>query len=596
MISCSPDGKWVLWCDTTHGSGMWTLAATRLADGKTKHWKVSSNGLGLCWLSDSRHFVSISYVDAGISPYTGRPYAAPGIVIFDAASGTMEKKLVPGLSPNIFIAVADKTDKIIMAESNSFYSSNTPTVKLYRMDMHAKPLTVESLQVTVPQVPGSQDGTFYITPKGDGIVWHFTSYDQSLAQKLFKQHRMTTYDDFFVTNIDGTGLQTIGRLTDASCQRNVSVSPEGDKIAINMRDDAAVIPLPKFTYTPASGTTWMAPAPPQAAHAATPTPAQAKAMEREMASYRKKSALAAKAAGRSLPAQRVNATAVSGSTIYAGTDDGLSVSQNGGRSWSIPSDLAGVSVNHIAASGATAYAGSTDGLFATKDNGATWRRVALTMNGHVLSAADGPRANDVLKVACNGSTVCVLTMTKTGGFFVSTNGGTTWQCPKIGPGKYVSATGISISGTNIYVGTYNGLYVSRDSGKTFAEQPSIRLGNNGALNVYGVAATGSTVYAVVVESLYLSNDNGVTWTEKGGFMDYGEHLSASGLTVCLALSSYGASLSTDGGTTWKQYGGRNGLPCDYATDISISGPRIAVATSQGLSVTTDNGASWTTYR
>jgi len=594
LTSASPDGKWVSWCNTSKGSGLWTVSATRLEDGKTINWHEGTNGMGACWLGDSHHIVSVGLVDAGISAYNGRPYSAPGITILDTASGSVIHKLVPEIGNNIEIVRPDKSDNLIMSGSPTFDSRNTSSVTLYRLNIHSNPLSVQTLNVPVPNVPGSQNGTFYAAPAANRIIWHYTTYHKSLTDPMFKQGQPTVYDDFYVTRIDGSGLRRIGRLTDANCQWMMAVSPDGDKIGVNIRQEVAVITLP--AYEPGTGPepVWTQPSYAQYSVRVAESPAQLSAREKYLFKILRAEVLSNRTPGHPLAGTCVNSVAVSGSDVYAGTDQGLTSSRDAGKTWSTPANLAAISISCLASTGATAYAGTDDGLFASRDGGVTWREDIITRNGKPLGAVDGPRARDVLNVACSGSTVCVLTMAKIGGFYVSHDDGVTWRCPQLGGGKFVDANSIAISGSNIYIGTNTDMYVSRDGGATFRTDNSLRMGKTGQINVYGVAASGSAVYAVVVESLYVSYDSGGTWTDKEGFMDYGKRICASGSTVCKALNSNGASISLDCGGHWQDFGTRNGLASNYANDVAISGSTICVATNRGLSITNNHGSSWTT--
>ena len=80
---------------------------------------------------------------------------------------------------------------------------------------------------------------------------------------------------------------------------------------------------------------------------------------------------------------------------------------------------------------------------------------------------------------------------------------------------------------------------------------------------------------------------------------YVEGVYASGGTIYAATQGSGVagglSISTDGGSTFTNYGIANGLGDPMANDVYESGGTIYVATYHGLSISTDGGASFTNY-
>lgn len=86
----------------------------------------------------------------------------------------------------------------------------------------------------------------------------------------------------------------------------------------------------------------------------------------------------------------VTALAVSGSTIYAGTEDGgVYISTNSGNNWSVvnnglPNNSNGYKyVYSLVISGANVFAATSDGVFMTTNNGGAWTDAS---NGLVVSA------------------------------------------------------------------------------------------------------------------------------------------------------------------------------------------------------------------
>jgi hypothetical protein len=588
-ISVSPNGKWILWTDTSKGASIESTCATRLPDGKTVRW----NDFGDHWLSDNRHVVFVGELNAGISPETGRPYGADGVIILDTQTGKIVHKILPQLeSENMSVVQTDQSGNMIVSASPSFSPQSGPAVTLYRFNPLSNPLKVQTLEVTPPIVTGSQGGTFSIMPNSNGILWCYESY-ASASTLPFLQSQATCYDEFYVTNIDGSGVRKIGYLTNVNCQGPTSVSPGGDKFTINVRNQAAVISMPRTMFAQASTGVWKdLPTPP-----VQESPAQAAAEEKQELSRQHEQALSAGKAGQPLPDSTVNAVGVSGPIIYAGTERGLSVSRDSGRHWNIPDILAGINITRIAASGSIAYAGTYDGLFVTKDGGVTWKKDILTRNGHPVGTKDGPQALRVMNIACDGQTVCVSTMAAVGGLYVSHNGGATWTSMHVSSEVYVGSNAMAVSGSNIYIGATDGLYVSRDAGTTFGVDDGLQKIEMELSDVEEVAVSGSTIYAVRDHDVCVSNDNGATWARREGyFLNDGTRICAFKSTLCSASLSYGVGISTDSGVNLRNLLNIDGMAPGGPNDIAISGSTICVGSGGGLSLSTDNGSSWKSFQ
>ena len=151
----------------------------------------------------------------------------------------------------------------------------------------------------------------------------------------------------------------------------------------------------------------------------------------------------------------INAIAVSGSSLYAAGGDSISISTNGGLSWS-SSVINALGQNgfilSIAVSGRANFAGTTDRLFISTDGGNTW---------------------------------------------------TTYQAPENG---YDYVRSLLVVGSTVYAAVGGGLSISQDGGATWVNHPS----GNGLGFVDSVAASGSTIYAAGA-GLSISSDGGATW-------------------------------------------------------------------------------------
>ncbi|MFA6232684.1 MAG: T9SS type A sorting domain-containing protein [Bacteroidota bacterium] len=113
--------------------------------------------------------------------------------------------------------------------------------------------------------------------------------------------------------------------------------------------------------------------------------------------------------------------AVNGTTIYAGTSGGgVFRSSDNGTTWSL-SGLAGAIVNSVVVSGSNVYAGTQEagGVSVSTDNGITWTAVN-----------SGLTTKWVIDLAVSGNNMFAATWG--GGVFLSTDNGTSWSSVNTG--------------------------------------------------------------------------------------------------------------------------------------------------------------------
>jgi len=219
-------------------------------------------------------------------------------------------------------------------------------------------------------------------------------------------------------------------------------------------------------------------------------------------------------------------------TIYAGTrTDGLYISypenKYGWVGWKTSHAFNGLGSNHVKGvyvTGGKIYAATDGGLSISDDGGKTFNnRLGGDVNG--VYVRDG----------------IIYAATTTDGLAISTDGGTTWN-NRTGansglPYAKVNATYVDASGT-IYAGTGNGLSISTDGGATFTN----RLYRDGCdwrscRQVFGVYATGGKIYAATAYGLSISTDGGATFTDYRLASD-GTNQGGNGLTGDIVFGVY----------------------------------------------------------
>jgi hypothetical protein len=199
--------------------------------------------------------------------------------------------------------------------------------------------------------------------------------------------------------------------------------------------------------------------------------------------------------------------AVKGSSLFAGSyEAGVFRSNDSGVSWTavntgIPKGRPYIMV--FAVSGTNLFAGTDDGVFLTANNGANWTAVNngltnLTMYVDALAAADTE----------------LFAGTFGGGVFRSTDNGASWAAVNNGlTNKYVRA--LAVSGTNLFAGTDSGgVFFSANHGASWTD---VKIGVADA-NIHCFAVSGTNLFAVTLGAVcdvFLTTDSGASWIAVG---------------------------------------------------------------------------------
>ena len=186
---------------------------------------------------------------------------------------------------------------------------------------------------------------------------------------------------------------------------------------------------------------------------------------------------------------------VVGSTVYAVTERGLSISTNGGSTFTnrtIRQGLGGWnSFNCVFATGTKVYAGMNGGLAISTDGGTTFT---------TRTTANGLGDNVVWDVFATGSTVYAATM---GGLSISKDGGTTFTNRTTANGlSDNSVWDVFVVGSTVYVVTKAGLSISANGGASFRTATT-----NGDLSVNRISSVyvdGPTIYVATDGGLFIS--------------------------------------------------------------------------------------------
>jgi ligand-binding sensor domain-containing protein len=171
----------------------------------------------------------------------------------------------------------------------------------------------------------------------------------------------------------------------------------------------------------------------------------------------------------------VQALAISGTNLFAGSWSGVFLSTNNGTSWTeVNTGLTNTYVKALAISGTNLFAGTESGVFLSTDNGTSW------------TAANTGLANTrVHAFAILGTNIFAGT---DAGVFRSTNNGTSWTATNL---NNTGVRSFAVSGTNLFAGTWDGVFVSTDMGASWT---GVGFGLDPFTEVTSLAVSDSTLF------------------------------------------------------------------------------------------------------
>jgi photosystem II stability/assembly factor-like uncharacterized protein len=235
------------------------------------------------------------------------------------------------------------------------------------------------------------------------------------------------------------------------------------------------------------------------------------------------------------------------STLIAGTHYvGVYRSTDLGSSWnkSMAGFLAGSNILSMLVDGSSVFAGTRDGVYRTVDNGNNWVKLAETN--------DTTSYSDVWAMCKSEETVYAsMQLYFDVALYKSTDNGTNWiRCKGAGlPPNLSFMKGLVSSGGNIVAGTDEGIYYSVNGGDNWLQTNILNI------NVPSLAASGAFVYAALTSGIYRSTDNGVNWSVVlPSTVDYIEVAALDNYAFAGSFFE-GARYSTNFGSNWFASGG-----------------------------------------
>lgn len=304
----------------------------------------------------------------------------------------------------------------------------------------------------------------------------------------------------------------------------------------------------------------------------------------------------------------VNALIVNGDHLFAGTNDGVSLSTNTDQSWKNSGrELATLDINALwqqaSGTGTDLFAAANNGsVFRSGDLGQSWQRTSLLSpesanvtalqgaGGALLAGTGGTGAfrsfdlggnwavanaglnNQQVRALVGGTFVFAATA---GGVYRSGNQGQSWERTSGGLPTLLISSLLSASDA-LWAGTDDrGVFLSRDQGQSWQEAAA-------ALNKFGIRSLGayqSLLFAGTYrDGLYRSLNNGQSWLLAETDLPGVSSFAASGNKL-YAGGVYGVYVSTDQGRSWRQINA--GLTKTGVNSLTVIGDKLYAATSNG---------------
>ncbi|MGZ4017265.1 MAG: T9SS type A sorting domain-containing protein [Mucilaginibacter sp.] len=284
----------------------------------------------------------------------------------------------------------------------------------------------------------------------------------------------------------------------------------------------------------------------------------------------------------------INVVKTVGSTMYAGTGNGVFRSADNGQTWSAAnSGMARKGTHALAVAGNTIYAGTDyDGVYYSTNDGANW-------------SAKNTGLNNLNIISLFSSTAGMFVSNSNGIYFSS---GGAWTSANNGiPSNYPIYT-FAQMGDTVFGGTYGlGLYFTTNNGGSW-----VQAGGGFPANtfVYALITDGNNIYAGTSAGVYKSGNRGVSWSQSNnGFPPsmWAKSFTVKPGYILAGTYSEGVFVSTNNGNSWTAMNNGipnlpfpTGLPHNYPSVEALdwSGANIVAATANGMYLTSTNGSQW----
>lgn len=272
---------------------------------------------------------------------------------------------------------------------------------------------------------------------------------------------------------------------------------------------------------------------------------------------------------------------IDGEKIFAATYDGLSISEDGGKTWATKRKVHGLPGDRLAgvfANGSNIYVATYwHGLGISQDGGISWEK----KNFGWLTSLHG-----------HGDSILVGSME---GVLISLDKGKTWQ-RRINSCQN-SPKSVFVGGLNLFASSYTGVSITKDGGaKWDKKSPKDGLSCYATESICS-AQKGKIVYAGTWKGLDISLDHGYTFkrvSSLGNIRVYGVSVSEDAKYI-YAATAHGLFKSENEGRDFIKIGDDIWATKEsHHVNCTPDGKRVAVAIDGGIAVSHDYGEHWIT--
>ena len=157
-------------------------------------------------------------------------------------------------------------------------------------------------------------------------------------------------------------------------------------------------------------------------------------------------------------------------------------------------------------------------------------------------------------------------------------------------GRNWSSVAGDAKGTTLLAAQWAGVYLSTDAGQTWSFQSALPYQPDRGVDSIKVAvsADGTHFAANLLDGLWVSRNSGSSWARVKE-ETYGPVAMSRDGTIVYATTSTGLQKSTNGGTSWT-----SPLAAVDQVVMSADGSRVLVALNGALSLSRDSGSTWST--